>query len=123
MDPVRGAMTASAAGNAIMSGLVRACSTATDSAAAWELYQDACSYGYTLDDEAQQVMWKLQSGSDQLHVSCPALVLALNYPGILLPASHPASPVNCGSYTLLAFAYMLFLRHTVLYCCDVASLR
>ncbi|KAL0019551.1 hypothetical protein WJX77_012189 [Trebouxia sp. C0004] len=69
MDLVQRALTVSAAGNAVMSGLVRACSTATDSAAAWELYQDAYSYGYMLDDKAQQVLWNLQSDEHflQLH--------------------------------------------------------
>ncbi len=65
MNPVQGAMTASLAGNAIMSGLVWACSNLKDSAAAWVHYQDARSYSYMLDDKAQ-VLWKLQSGSMQL---------------------------------------------------------
>ncbi len=116
MDLVQRTLTVSAAGNAVMSGLVRACSTTTDSAAAWALYQDARSYGYMLDVKAQQVLWKLQSGSNQLLASSLALVCALHHPGMMLPTSHPASPVNCGSYTLLAFAHMLFLHHTVLYC-------
>ncbi len=87
MDLVRGAMTASAAGNAIMSGLVRACSTSTDSDAAWALYQDASSYGFMLDDKAQQVLWDLQSGSRQLLVCFLLLVLTLHCPGIMLPTS------------------------------------
>ncbi len=123
MELVQRSLTVSAAGNAVMSGLVRACSTSTDSDAAWALYQDAHSYGYMLHVKAQQVLWKLQSGSNQLLVSFLALVHALLYPGILLPTSHPASPVNCGSYTLLAVADMLFLHHTVLCCYGVASPR
>ena len=122
MKLVRGAMTASAAGNAVMSGLMGACSTATDSDAAWALYQDACSYGYMLDDQAQQVLWDLQSGSRHLLMCFLLLVLALHCPGIMLPTSLFLSPVKGASGKPLAFAHFLFLHHTVLYCNDVAGL-
>ena len=92
MKLVRGAITASAAGNAVMSGLMRACSTSTDRDAAWALYQDACSYGYMLDDQAQQVLWDLQSGSRQLLMCFSCVVLALHCLGVLLPTSSLPTP-------------------------------
>ena len=103
MKLVRGALTASAAGNAVMSGLMGACSTATDSDAAWALYQDACSYGYMLDDHAQQVLWDLQSGSRHLQVfspTCACFTLSRSTTANKLP-SYTQSQVHLESHWLL----------------------
>ncbi|DBB02107.1 TPA: hypothetical protein ACH3X3_011149 [Trebouxia sp. C0006] len=91
MELVQRSLTVSAAGNAVMSGLVRACSTSTDSDAAWALYQDAHSYGYMLHVKAQQVLWKLQSDERllQLHAHFKSGIGPL----VAAPSTHTLAEV------------------------------
>lgn len=79
-------------GNAVMPGLLAACTHITQlpqqmlAATAWALFQQACDDGYVLNNIAQQALWALQSGECRLPASA-CRELASQQPALMLGVS------------------------------------